>query len=468
MKRRVVLVAVLMLAGWGCASAPRPSPSTAVALPRSTVAEADAFLAARPTAAVVKAPEPLDVGQKYSVSFSPSTSVVPDGVQLVYALYVDSSLYKSGTLGTAFPAPVSGTVVVPMEPFTAASVGARAIRVGVRWVVTDPAKFACAPASVTGTVQSIDCGEAPVTVDVLVTDPTAPPPPPPVTSCPTTVPTGAFLGCYYNGTSFQTFVGTRNDLVINFDWGSAAPLTGLNVDNTSIRWEGDFPFEAASYDFSATTDDGVRLFVDGTVLIDKWLNRAPTTDVVRKALTAGTHRIKVEYYEATYGAVAKVSWAKVVVPVPVPVDCVVSVWSAWSAWTAWAPISATQEQRTQMRTRTITTQPANGGAACPALSETNTETRAITVVPAVTASLSTYQCRVVLTAMAPDATTGWSAQFRRQTEGSTTLTNISTPDVSAPYTRTTTVSVGRYAVTVLWGKTGQANVTSQPLSVVCQ
>jgi hypothetical protein len=58
--------------------------------------------------------------------------------------------------------------------------------------------------------------------------------------------------------------------------------------------------------------------------------------------------------------------------VPVPVDCVVSEFGAWSDW---EPISGSEEQRT--RTRTILTHPANGGAACPYLIET--ETRLVTV-----------------------------------------------------------------------------------------
>ena len=67
-------------------------------------------------------------------------------------------------------------------------------------------------------------------------------------------------------------------------------------------------------------------------------------------------------------------------PPPPPVDCQVSEWSEWSAWSAWAAINETTEQRTRTRTRTITTQPANGGAACPVLSETETEQRPIAVV----------------------------------------------------------------------------------------
>jgi hypothetical protein len=63
---------------------------------------------------------------------------------------------------------------------------------------------------------------------------------------------------------------------------------------------------------------------------------------------------------------------------PQPVDCVVSAWSEWSAWSDWTQNSPTTEQRSRTRTRTITTPPANGGAPCPPLSETEVETRPIT------------------------------------------------------------------------------------------
>jgi hypothetical protein len=64
----------------------------------------------------------------------------------------------------------------------------------------------------------------------------------------------------------------------------------------------------------------------------------------------------------------------VVPPPPPPVDCVVSAWSAWSD-PAWLACVDGMQSRSIVRTRTIVTQPANGGAACPSLVETQPQTR---------------------------------------------------------------------------------------------
>jgi hypothetical protein len=59
---------------------------------------------------------------------------------------------------------------------------------------------------------------------------------------------------------------------------------------------------------------------------------------------------------------------------PTPVNCVVSAWSTWTD-PAWSACTAGEQTRTLTRTRTIVTQPANGGTACPALTESTTERR---------------------------------------------------------------------------------------------
>jgi hypothetical protein len=70
-------------------------------------------------------------------------------------------------------------------------------------------------------------------------------------------------------------------------------------------------------------------------------------------------------------------------PPPPPVDCVVSAWSGWT-YTAWVA-AGTIETRTGTRSRIVLTPAANGGAACPALSESVPESRPYTpptVLPA--------------------------------------------------------------------------------------
>jgi hypothetical protein len=86
---------------------------------------------------------------------------------------------------------------------------------------------------------------------------------------------------------------------------------GVNTDSFTARWVGAFDFEASGYEFTATSDDGVRLWVDGQLLIDQWKDQGATTYRATKTMTAGQHEIKVEYYEYGGLAVAKALWAKV-------------------------------------------------------------------------------------------------------------------------------------------------------------
>jgi hypothetical protein len=109
-----------------------------------------------------------------------------------------------------------------------------------------------------------------------------------------------------------TFKTTRVDSTVNFDWASNAPATGVTADNFSVRWTGQVQAPVTgSYTFATTADDGVRLWVNGQLLIDNWIDQSPTTKTsVAVPLVAGTtYDIKMEYYEHGGGAVAKLLWA---------------------------------------------------------------------------------------------------------------------------------------------------------------
>ena len=123
---------------------------------------------------------------------------------------------------------------------------------------------------------------------------------------------GSFIAQYYGGKNLQGTPDTeRCEDTINNDWRDGAPQgTGVGPNNFSVRWTGTSDFEAGDYTFSATADDGVRMWVDGELIIDAWKDQGATTYQATRQMTAGEHEVKVEYYDAFVDAVAKASWVK--------------------------------------------------------------------------------------------------------------------------------------------------------------
>jgi len=122
-----------------------------------------------------------------------------------------------------------------------------------------------------------------------------------------------FRGEYFNN---PTLSGTpalvRDDEVIDFNWGTGSPAPEIGSDQFSVRWTGKRTFEAGAYRFHALTDDGVRVWVDGQLIIDQWHDHPPSHYQAKVSLGAGQHDIKVEYYERGGGAVAKFWWGRAV------------------------------------------------------------------------------------------------------------------------------------------------------------
>jgi hypothetical protein len=63
------------------------------------------------------------------------------------------------------------------------------------------------------------------------------------------------------------------------------------------------------YRFSVTGDDGVKLYIDGQVKIDKWFTQGTYT--ADATLSAAPHEIKLEYFEGGGPGVARLSWTLV-------------------------------------------------------------------------------------------------------------------------------------------------------------
>src|SRR5690606_25477524 len=100
----------------------------------------------------------------------------------------------------------------------------------------------------------------------------------------------------------------RNDADIDFNWGSGSPSAEIPVDHFSARWTRTVNFNAGTYRFRLRGDDGVRLWIDDDLVIDEWRVQSPTEFSAVRTLSGGSHKLKVEYFDATGGAEVKLSW----------------------------------------------------------------------------------------------------------------------------------------------------------------
>ena len=65
-----------------------------------------------------------------------------------------------------------------------------------------------------------------------------------------------------------------------------------------------------TYTFTTTSDDGVRLYVNGQLLVDNWTDHAATQNSGTLSLVAGQkYDIRLEFYERGGLATARLSWA---------------------------------------------------------------------------------------------------------------------------------------------------------------
>ena len=102
----------------------------------------------------------------------------------------------------------------------------------------------------------------------------------------------------------------RIDKQVSFNWGAGSPDPRLPPDNFSVRWTGVLiPPKTGVFEICLATDDGVRFWLDGRLLIDSWRDRGVTMDTVTVRLEKGKkHDVKIEYYEHLGDAAAFLLW----------------------------------------------------------------------------------------------------------------------------------------------------------------
>jgi hypothetical protein len=117
-------------------------------------------------------------------------------------------------------------------------------------------------------------------------------------------------GEYFGDISLSNLVFVRTDSAIDFNWALGAPDARLAVDNYSVRWTGRIKTGAAGlYTFYTQSDDGVRLWLNGQLVINNWTDHAMTENSVTLSLGAGVNvDVRLEYYEKAGSATARLLW----------------------------------------------------------------------------------------------------------------------------------------------------------------
>jgi len=99
--------------------------------------------------------------------------------------------------------------------------------------------------------------------------------------------------------------------VITFQWGEEPPFPGWEPDGYSARWVRSDRFEEGVYRFAFRCDDGLRLYVDVKLFYENWVPGSFDWREVDRRMSAGRHRLTVEYFEDTGIAFVQVGYALV-------------------------------------------------------------------------------------------------------------------------------------------------------------
>lgn len=123
---------------------------------------------------------------------------------------------------------------------------------------------------------------------------------------------GGLSAQYFDNMDFTNLKLTRTDATVSFDFGTGSPDPLIGPDTFSVRWTGTItPAFSEAYTIYTTSDDGIRVTLNGAVVINNLTDHAPTENSgVTAVLTAGqAYPIQIDFYENTGGAVASLSWS---------------------------------------------------------------------------------------------------------------------------------------------------------------
>ncbi len=128
---------------------------------------------------------------------------------------------------------------------------------------------------------------------------------------PDTPPSGGLTGRYFNNPDFTVFVAERVDPELMFEFTGQGLIPGQDADNLSVRWTGQIvPRYTETYTLHTISDDGVRLWIDGRLVIDNFTNHGATENVGVIALRSGQrHDLRLDYFQGGGPGTIQLLWS---------------------------------------------------------------------------------------------------------------------------------------------------------------
>ena len=121
-------------------------------------------------------------------------------------------------------------------------------------------------------------------------------------------------GEYFNNLALSGAPALSRVEAVNFAWSTASPGPGVGSDQFSVRWTGLVEATASgNFQFQTRASDGVRLWINGNLVIDDWNNNSTAVDrtTTNIALTKNQrYSVVLEYYENTGQATIRLRWLR--------------------------------------------------------------------------------------------------------------------------------------------------------------
>jgi PA14 domain len=135
---------------------------------------------------------------------------------------------------------------------------------------------------------------------------------PAAATTPVLPPTTGLSATYFDNLNLTGPTVTRTDTAVDFYW-QGVPVSGIGADTFSARWSGQLTaVESGTYRFRTFSDDGVRLWINGKIVVNNWNDHAGTWNTSAGIVLKGGQKydIRLEYFDNLGGGVILLDWKR--------------------------------------------------------------------------------------------------------------------------------------------------------------